>query len=80
MLNQYGIKIVNNDYKSFIVMGKQEYQAHDYRVEADFSQAAFYLVAGAIGNDVVLTDLNLDSLQGDKATLEFLEAWGLKFL
>lgn len=78
MLNQYGIKIVNNDYKSFIVMGKQEYQAHDYRVEADFSQAAFYLVAGAIGNDVVLTDLNLDSLQGDKATLEFLEAMGAK--
>lgn len=78
MLNQYGIKIVNNDYKSFIVMGKQEYQAHDYRVEADFSQAAFYLVAGVIGNDVVLTDLNLDSLQGDKATLEFLEAMGAK--
>lgn len=78
MLNQYGIKIINNDYKSFIVMGNQEYIAHDYRVEADFSQAAFYLVAGAIGNDVVLTDLNLDSLQGDKATLDILEAMGAK--
>ena len=78
MLKQYGIKIINNDYKSFVVMGNQEYLAHDYRVEADFSQAAFYLVAGAIGNDVTLTDLNLDSLQGDKATIEFLEAMGAK--
>lgn len=78
MLNQYGIKIINNNYKSFVIMGKQEYHVHDYRVEADFSQAAFYLVAGAIGNDVVLSDLNLDSLQGDKATLDFLEAMGAK--
>lgn len=78
MLDQYGIKITNNDYQSFIIMGNQEYKAHDYRVEADFSQAAFYLVAGAIGNDVVLTDLNLDSLQGDKATLDILEAMGAK--
>lgn len=76
MLNQYGIKVINNDYKSFIVMGNQEYTACDYRVEADFSQAAFYLVAGAIGNDVILKDLNLDSLQGDKATLDILEAMG----
>ena len=36
---------------------------------SDFSQAAFYLVAGALGNDVTLLDLNLDSLQGDKATI-----------
>lgn len=78
MLNQYGIKVINNNYQSFIVIGNQEYHAQDYRVEADFSQAAFYLVAGAIGNDVVLTDLNLDSLQGDKATLDILESMGAK--
>lgn len=78
MLEQYGIKIINNDYKSFVIMGNQEYQAHNYRVEADFSQAAFYLVAGAIGNDVVLTDLNLNSLQGDKATLDILDSMGAK--
>ena len=42
-------------------------------MESDFSQAAFYLVAGALGNDVTLLDLNLDSLQGDKATIDFLK-------
>ena len=73
MLKLYGIEIVNHEYKQFIVRGRQEYKARDYRVESDFSQAAFYLVAGALGNDVTLLDLNLDSLQGDKATIDFLK-------
>ncbi|MGN1182382.1 MAG: 3-phosphoshikimate 1-carboxyvinyltransferase [Faecalibacillus sp.] len=74
VLKLYGIDIINHEYKQFIVRGRQEYQATDYRVEADFSQAAFYLVAGALGNDVTLMDLNLDSLQGDKMILDFLQA------
>ena len=53
---------MNHEYKQFIVRGRQEYKARDYRVESDFSQAAFYLVAGALGNDVTLLDLNLEFL------------------
>ena len=64
---------MNHEYKQFIVRGRQEYKAKDYRVESEFSQAAFYLVAGSIGNDVTLLDLNLDSLQGDKATIDFFK-------
>ena len=74
ILKLYGIDIINHEYKQFIIRGRQEYKATDYRVEADFSQAAFYLVAGALGNDVTLMDLNLNSLQGDKATIDFLQA------
>ena len=73
VLKLYGIEVVNHEYKQFIIRGRQEYKARDYRVESDFSQAAFYLVAGALGNDVTLLDLNLDSLQGDKATIDFLK-------
>ena len=73
VLKLYGIEVVNHEYKQFIIRGRQEYKARDYRVESDFSQAAFYLVAGAFGNDVTLLDLNLDSLQGDKATIDFLK-------
>ena len=58
VLKLYGIEIVNHEYKQFIVRGRQEYKARDYRVESDFSQAAFYLVAGALGNDITLLDLN----------------------
>lgn len=73
ILKLYGIDILNHEYKQFIIRGRQEYQPCDYRVEADFSQAAFYLVAGALGNDVVVQNLNLESLQGDKAVLDYLK-------
>ena len=73
MLQQYGIQVINHDYQELIIPGFQQYVAHDYRVEADFSQAAFYLVAGALGNDVVLNDLNLSSFQGDKEAIDILE-------
>lgn len=80
MLETYGIKIINHDYKEFIIQGKQQYLAHDYYVEADYSQAAFYLVAGALGNDVTLQGLNLNSLQGDKEAIDILERMGAKLI
>ncbi|MCD7950527.1 MAG: 3-phosphoshikimate 1-carboxyvinyltransferase [Erysipelotrichaceae bacterium] len=80
MLKQFHIKIINHDYQEFIIPGNQEYMSHDYRVEADFSQAAFYLVAGALGNDVVLKDLNLDSYQGDKVVIDMLNHMGAQLI
>lgn len=79
MLEKYGIHIENHDYREFIIRGGQQYQACDYRVEADFSQAAFYLVAGALHNDVLLQDLNIDSYQGDKVVIELLKQMGCQF-
>lgn len=76
MLELYGIVITHDNYQTFNIVGNQKYQPQEYYVEADFSQAAFYLVAGAIGNDVTLLDLNLQSLQGDKQTLQILESMG----
>ena len=78
MLNQFGIKIENHEYKEFVIRGHQQYHPSDYCVEADFSQAAFYLVAGALGNHVVLKGLNLKSAQGDKEAIDILERMGCK--
>lgn len=80
MLNQYGIQVENKNYQEFIIKGQQQYHPCDYQVEADFSQAAFYLVAGALNNNVVLKGLNLDSYQGDKAAIEILESMGCSLL
>lgn len=71
MLKLYGVEIINQDYQVFIIKGGQEYQPYDYEVEADFSQAAFYLVAGALQNSVVLKGLNVGSYQGDKVAIDF---------
>ena len=76
MLKDFGIEIENHDYQSFTIKGNQAYQPCNKRVEADFSQAAFYLVASALGSDLIIQDLNLDSSQGDKMVLEYLLQMG----
>lgn len=77
MLKLFGIDVKRQD-NDFVIKGNQHYQPHDYQVEGDFSQAANYLVAGAIGNDVTITNLNLDSVQGDRVAISLLEEMGAK--
>ncbi|MCT4564419.1 MAG: 3-phosphoshikimate 1-carboxyvinyltransferase [Maledivibacter sp.] len=76
ILNQFGIKIENRDYKEFYIKGNQKYISRDYRVEGDFSQAAFWIVAGILGNSIKCRDLRIDSLQGDRAILEIVQRMG----
>ena len=76
MLERFGIVITNEDYKNFIIKGKQTYQPTNYTVEGDYSQAAFFLVAAALGNPVTSSLLDFNSLQGDKACIELLEQMG----
>ena len=78
VLKNFGIEIENLEYKTFLVKGNQKYTATNYTVEGDFSQAAFFLVAGALGCDVCCQGLRRDSLQGDKKITEILEKAGAK--
>ncbi|GIM29528.1 3-phosphoshikimate 1-carboxyvinyltransferase [Clostridium polyendosporum] len=73
MLNDFKVEVENHDYKEFAIKGNQKYIASDYKVEGDFSQVAFWLVAGLLGADIVCGGLKLDSLQGDKAILSIIE-------
>lgn len=75
-LDKFGIKVENKDYKEFVIEGNQKYSNRDYRVEGDFSQAAFWIVAGIIGANIKCKDLNINSLQGDKAILDIVTAMG----
>lgn len=75
-LSTFGICVENRDYREFYIPGGQRYQAHDCRVEGDYSQAAFYLVANALGSRVVLDGLDEQSVQGDKAIVEIIRSMG----
>lgn len=75
-LQKFGVKIENRNYKEFYIRGNQKYISRDYRVEGDFSQAAFWIVAGILGASIKCNDLNIDSLQGDKAILNIVEQMG----
>jgi 3-phosphoshikimate 1-carboxyvinyltransferase len=58
------------------IPGGQSYRSVKYRVEADWSQAAFFLCAGALGRRVVVDGLSPGSLQGDMRILGILKDAG----
>lgn len=73
-LEAFGINIEETDY-GYFVRGRQRYKATDYSVEADFSNAAFFLVANALGNDVALENLNTRSVQGDAEIMNIVNRY-----
>ena len=79
-LRQFGIRILRKDPLHYEIPGGQQYCAPEARaqVEGDWSQAAFWLVAGAIGSKagLVCKGLSAKSLQGDKAVLKILRTMG----
>jgi len=54
----------------------QTYQPTRYKVEGDWSSASYLLGLGAVAGQVGIENLNLNSLQGDKAILAILREMG----
>ena len=52
----------------------------NYKVEGDYSQAAFYFSAGALDSEINCLDLDLSSYQGDKECIEILEGMGARLI
>lgn len=73
VLNAFGIKIENNNFKKFYIKGNQKHIQKKYKVEGDFSSAAFFLAAGVINGDLIIKNLNINSKQGDRKILEILK-------
>lgn len=80
ILERFSIDIKNDKYHRFYVLGNQKYVPMDYKVEGDFSQAAFWIVAGALNGNIVLNGLNHNSLQGDKKIFNIVSAMGVNLI
>ncbi len=76
VLKDFGIEIRNKAYKEFFIQGDQIYRSRSFRIEGDYSQAAFWLAAGVLGNGIRLNGLNIHSLQGDRVIADILRAMG----
>lgn len=74
-LLQSDVKVTEED-RTYSVRGR--YDLRDCLVEGDWSNSAFWLASGALGNDIKLTCLDLDSRQGDKEILSLLTEFGGK--
>lgn len=71
-LNKFGVEIEETDY-GYFVKGNQSYTPQNTAIEADMSQAAFFVVANALGSEIAIEGLNMNSLQGDKAIIDIVK-------
>ncbi|MCI5750944.1 MAG: 3-phosphoshikimate 1-carboxyvinyltransferase [Oscillospiraceae bacterium] len=80
VLQHFGIEIRElslGDHPAFLIKGNQKYIASDAVVEGDYSQAAFYYVANAMGSVITVNNLNEDSIQGDKEIMNIIRSCGM---
>jgi 3-phosphoshikimate 1-carboxyvinyltransferase len=80
-VRRFGITIDRRDDLHYHIPGRQAYHAPAARVavEGDWSQAAFWLVAGSVGGapeGIACAGLEGNSRQGDKAVLDILRRMG----
>jgi 3-phosphoshikimate 1-carboxyvinyltransferase len=67
------MKLFGIDVPSFQISGCYPFHSPgEFTVEGDWSNAAFFLTAAAIGNSVSLENLNLTSAQGDRTIIDHL--------
>ncbi len=77
VLAEFGVNIEVCD--NVFQVNSSEYCAKNLVIEGDWSNAAFWLSAGAFSNEgITVNNLNLDSVQGDKKIIDILAQFGAK--
>ena len=76
-LKLQGIGVDHDALKAFRIRGNQAYLPVNRRIPGDFSSATFFLAAGALGtNQIVSLGLDMDDTQGDRAVIDYLKQMG----
>ncbi|MCM1524516.1 MAG: 3-phosphoshikimate 1-carboxyvinyltransferase [Ruminococcus sp.] len=60
----------------YLIKGGQKYRACRAEVEGDYSQAAFFFTANALGSEIEIGNLNSDTVQGDRAIEDIISSCG----
>jgi 3-phosphoshikimate 1-carboxyvinyltransferase len=77
IMTNFGVQVEREGFERFIVPGNQVYNAGDYIVEPDCSQASYFWGAAAItGKTVKVLNISMDSRQGDVQFARVLEKMG----
>lgn len=71
-LKAFGIQTKWENTSTLLIPGGQKYRSRDLTVEADWSQAAFWYAAQALGNPVAVEGMNPRSIQGDRNFLDWV--------
>ena len=77
VMHSFGVSMQNDDYQRLRVASKQRYVGREYVIEADASNASYFLAAAAVtGGTVTLENLGATSIQGDICFIDVLERMG----
>lgn len=76
-MKQFGVNIQATE-NGWHIKGGQSYKTCDYTTDGDWSQAAFFMVLGAVSGKVTVKGVAKDSTQGDKKCAEILARFGAK--
>ena len=76
-MKQFGVNIDTTE-NGWHIKGGQTYKSCNYTTDGDWSQAAFFMVAGALGGKVTVNGVNRNSAQGDRKIAELLARFGAK--
>ncbi|MFI3299426.1 MAG: hypothetical protein R3Y49_06470 [Rikenellaceae bacterium] len=75
VMHQFGVTVQRDGYSKFHIKCNQKYRGCDYSVEGDWSAASYFLVWARLrGKDIVIENLNPESLQPDRAIVRALES------
>lgn len=72
---RFGVTAIETE-NGYKVYGNQSYKPQYLNIEGDWSQAAFFLAAGALGGNISIENLDTASYQGDKAIYQLLRQFG----
>lgn len=75
IMKDFGVTVTPTE-TGWLIPGGQQYHSRDFTVEGDWSQAAFFMTAAALGSEIVIDNLCTDSAQGDKACVEIYRQFG----
>ena len=73
ILKHFGVTIYE---KNGVYSAKGHFKPTTATIEGDWSQACFYLAAGALGGELELSGLNFNSSQGDIKAIELFKKFG----
>jgi len=78
-LKSFGIKVVNDNYKKYVINSSQKCKPIQYQVEGDASGASYlFALAAVTKGNVTVTNINPLSAQGDIHFVDILEQMGCK--
>lgn len=74
-MTQKAMALFGVDTDAFHVKGEQHYRSPGrVNVEGDWSNGAFWLAANTLGGDLIISNLDPDSPQGDRAVVQYLSS------